>query len=350
VTGLPTPIPATTGTIDMASANPIGKELILRSLKRFPDVPSTTLARKLVKENPEVWMTEDSCRAAIRYYRGAVGEKHSRQLSIQEFRRPKQTNHDPTKLPLSEERSYTPFEIEGIKRLGVLSDIHIPYHSLPALKEALRHLKSRKVDGILLNGDTIDFYQLSRFEKDPRERSAAEEIKATKQFLDYLREQFPKARLIWKDGNHDERYQAYLRAKAPELLDVPEFRFPDLMQFAARGVEYVTDKRLITAGHLSILHGHEYRQAILAPVNAARGFFLKAKDSTLTGHLHQSSEHTEPTVTGRMITCFSAGCLCDLHPAYMPLNRWNHGFSVVALGAQGTFEVENRRIFNGKLL
>ena len=333
----------------MARHNPIGRQLILDALTRFPETPSLTLARKLYKENPEIWNSLDTVRANVRMYRGNLGNDRSKGVKMRDHYRPKGKPHDPTKLPLSEERSYKPYDLEG-KRIGVLSDIHIPYHSLPALKAALAHLKKAKPDTILLNGDTIDFYQLSRFEKDPRERSAADEIKSVAQFLDYLRENFSKARIIWKDGNHDERYQAYLRVKAPELLDIPEFRFQNLMKFADKGIEYITDKRIVSAGKLTILHGHEFRQAILAPVNAARGFFLKAKDSTLTGHLHSSSEHTEPTVRGKMITCFSSGCLCELHPAYMPLNRWNHGFAIVRMGDGGDFEVENRRIHHGKIL
>jgi predicted phosphodiesterase len=334
----------------MAASNPIGKNIILKALKRFPETPSLTLARKLFKEHPEVWSNVDSVRSVIRSYRGAHGKLAREQIKEREHYRTLQKPHNPMSLPLSAERVWKHFELKGVERIGVLSDIHIPYHNIPALQIALQHFKKRKIDCILLNGDTIDFYQLSRFEKDPRERSAAEEIDAVKQFLGFLRKEFLGIRIIWKDGNHDERYQSYLRVKAPELLDIPEFRFLALMGFESLGVEYVTDKRPIRAGKLTILHGHEYRQAILAPVNAARGYFLKAKDSTLTGHLHQSSEHTEPTVTGKMITCFSSGCLCELTPAYMPLNRHNHGFAIVYLNKDGTFEVENRRIHGGKLL
>ena len=79
--------------------------------------------------------------------------------------------------------------------------------------------------------------------------------------------------------------------------------------------------------------------------------FLKAKTSCFQGHNHQTSEHTEPTLTGKMVTTWSLGCLCELHPAYMPLNRWNHGFAIVDLGAnKDDFEFRNKRIFNGKIL
>ncbi len=99
------------------------------------------------------------------------------------------------------------------------------------------------------------------------------------------------------------------------------------------------------------IHGHEYVGGISAPVNPARGLFLKAKVSTFQGHNHQTSEHTEPTLTGKMVTTWSLGCLSELHPAYMPLNKWNHGFAEVDLDPNGEdFEFNNKRIFKGKIL
>jgi hypothetical protein len=66
-------------------------------------------------------------------------------------------------------------------------------------------------------------------------------------------------------------------------------------------------------------------------------------------HFHQTSEHTEPTISGEIITCWSVGCLCNLHPEYMPLNKWNHGFAEI-YNEDGFFNVKNRKIINYKLL
>lgn len=40
-----------------------------------------------------------------------------------------------------------------------------------------------------------------------------------------------------------------------------------------------------------------------------------------------SASHTENPWEGDPITCWSTGCLCDLHPAYMPNNKWQLGFA-----------------------
>jgi hypothetical protein len=122
------------------------------------------------------------------------------------------------------------------------------------------------------------------------------------------------------------------------------------MDFANRGITYITDKQVIEVDeNLSILHGHEFRESVMAPVNAARGLFLRAKSCAIAGHLHQTSEHTESTVQGKMIATWSTGCLCDLHPKYMPINRWNLGFCVVTVGSKG-FQVDNKKIIDSRVV
>ena len=53
-----------------------------------------------------------------------------------------------------------------LKKIGILSDIHFPYHSLQALTIAIKHLKDSSIDCLYLNGDIMDFYSISRHEKE----------------------------------------------------------------------------------------------------------------------------------------------------------------------------------------
>jgi hypothetical protein len=180
--------------------------------------------------------------------------------------------------------------------------------------------------------------------KDPRARDTVAEIEAVNEFLDILDTTFPKAKKIWKDGNHEERLDHYIRLKAPDLYDLERITVPQVMMLEARGWEYVTDKRPIYAGKLTILHGHEYPTPMIGPVNAARGLFLRAKGSSMVGHHHQTSEHSEPTVRGDIITTYSTGCLCELHPDFAKFNKWNRGYAEVDVEASGDFHLNNIRL------
>jgi predicted phosphodiesterase len=317
-------------------------------LKYGMDMPTLTLAKLIYKENKDLFRCIDDARSVLRYNEGKFGErsrKHAKDKSLfMKEERPK----NPWKLPESEESKYDPFIIKA-KKLAVLSDIHIPYHSVAALSAGLDFIQSEKPDAILLNGDTIDFYALSRFQKDPRKRSVAHELQATRDFLDVL-SQFG-AKIYFKIGNHEERYENYLMRVAPELLGIKDFELKHLLGLDARGIDLISDKRIMKANDLNIVHGHEFGQSIFSPVNIARGLFLRGKVTAMQGHNHSVSEHTESNMNGEITTTWSLGCLCELNPAYLPINKWAHGMAIVDLSDNGKdFHVRNYRIHKGKIL
>jgi predicted phosphodiesterase len=262
----------------------------------------------------------------------------------------KPETHNPLDLPPSQESNYQPYKIPvNHNNILIIGDIHIPYHNIPALTLALKYGLENEVNTILLNGDLIDFYAISRFEKDPRKRNFGHEVLMTRQFLTTLRQLFPNAAIYYKCGNHDVRYDHYIMRNAPDLLGMNEFSFESLMKLDELNITFIPDKQIIRAGNLTILHGHELGQSVFSPVNIARGLFLRAKDNALCGHHHQASEHSEPNINGKLTTCWSVACLCELHPDYMPINKHHHGFAHVKVMDTGEFEVSNYRIVNGKI-
>jgi len=253
-------------------------------------------------------------------------------------------------LPPSQESNYQPYKLPiNHNNILIIGDIHVPYHNIPALTLALKYGLENGVNTILLNGDIIDFYAISRFEKDPRKRNFGHEVLMTRQFLTTLRKLFPDAAIYYKCGNHDIRYDHYIMRNAPDLLGMDEFSFTSLMKLDELNIEFIPDKQVIHAGKLTILHGHELGASVFSPVNIARGLFLRAKDNALCGHHHQASEHTEPNINGKLTTCWSVACLCELHPDYLPINKHHHGFAHVKVMDTGEFEVSNYRIVNGKI-
>jgi len=316
-------------------------------LKYGIKMPTLTLARILYNDNKEVFKNVEDARTSLRYIEGKRGEKNRKDVAKKEMIMTEERPKNPYKLPESDESKYESYILKASK-LAVLSDIHVPYHSIEALTAAFDKISEEKPDAILLNGDTVDFYGLSRFMKDARKRSLAHELKALNELLDVLA-QFG-AKIIYKLGNHDERYEHYLMQKAPELLGIPEFELQHLLKAKERGMDVVGEKRIIKANKLNIIHGHEY-PSVFSPVNIARGLYMKGKVSAMQGHNHAVSEHTESDMNGEIVTTWSVGCLCELNPAYMPLNKWSHGFAIVDMDNNGKdFNVRNYRIYKGKIL
>lgn len=313
------------------------------------EMPSLKLARIMYKKEKPLFNSVEDARSRLRFIEGKRGVADRKYVSKSKYYMEKERAKNPYNLPESEEIEYTPFVISGHKRVAVFSDIHVPYHNIDAITTALDFCKKEKPDALLLNGDTLDAFQLSRFVKDPRKRHFAEELKTMKSLLEVFRKTL-KCKLYFKYGNHSERYEQFLFMKAKELVGIEEFELENIIKARINGIEIIKDKRIIHLNGLNVIHGHEYTQGIFNPVNVARGLFLRAKTSAMQSHSHQTSEHTERDMNGKVTTTWSTGCLCELSPAYAPLNKWNHGFAIVDLDGKNGFDVRNKRIFNGRVL
>lgn len=296
--------------------------------KKFPDTPTMTLAKKMYAENKSLFSTLHHARTTILYVRGQKGKKARKNLLDKSLMKPLEYKYNPFDLPESFATPYEPFILSQSRTL-IISDLHIPYQDNKAITAALNYGLEKNVNCILINGDLIDFHFQSRFEKDARKRSTKQEFDAARQFLKGLRDAFPKTRIIFKEGNHDERWEKWLYVKAPELFDDTEFKLEVRLRLAELRIEIVKDKLPISIGKLTLMHGHELNGG--GGVNPARGLFLKTCSSMAIGHLHRTSRHAEPIFMGDTVVTNSFGCLCDLYPEYARVNKWNHGFGYCEL-------------------
>ncbi len=313
----------------------------------------------MYKEHPLLFINLEDARAALRRIEGKSGVKNRDETLNKEFFLEGERPKNPYALPKSEEKEYLPYIIEGSQRIAALFDVHAPYHSIEALTAALNFLSDKDITTLLIGGDFFDFYGMSRYAKDPDKRNTAEEIKVGVELLQTIFNELSPEKVVFKYGNHDERFEHYIWqkfAEIPQLTDFEEMKQISLETILRNRlgkdfpIDFVTDKRIIRAGNLSIVHGHEFPSGITSPVNIARGLYLRAKANTICGHSHKSSEHSETDINGQMITTWSVGSLCELHPLYMPINSWNHGVALITLDESGVVDVQNKRIKNGRIV
>lgn len=327
-------------------AEQIPTKVVRAYIAKNPDVPNLTAAKILYKKYPALWKTVEDVRSNIRYVKGSNGNRLRRNtINKSQFQPPKTSTT--WYLPKSEAKDREVFTIpKGVTRLGVLSDIHLPYHDERALKAAVKHLKENKINGLLLNGDTIDFYGLSSFEKDPRKRKFSEELQIFKEFIGWIKQEL-ECPIYFKIGNHEARYERWMLLKAPELLDIPNFKLSEILEFGANGIIEIGSKTKIRAGKFTIYHGHEFKGT--GGVNPARWLSLKAKIPAMIGHFHKTSEHVWKDSNDNIYGCFSTGCLCELNPDYLSENEWNLGFAFIELHGDGDYIVHNKKIVNGRV-
>ena len=314
---------------------------------KYPDFPNAKLARIILKEQSLVFDSSENIRTILRRVEGNTGNVLPKDKSLASgVHRPV----NPYNLPNSDANEYKPFIFRGHKKVGILSDIHVPYHDVEALSCAIRELKKQKIDGLLLNGDTMDCHHLSSFTKDPYKRGFAEELEALNELIKVLKKEL-KCKIYFKIGNHEARYENFLFSKAKELSGIDEYRFERIIKARENDITVIESNRYMRIGNLNGIHGHEYRGGITVPVSIARGLYLRGKTTAFQGHNHSTSEYTDSDMNGKITTTWSLGCLCELNPDYMPLNKWNHGFAWVELEKNGKdFKFYNKRIYKGEVL
>ena len=330
----------------MAGQPSLKNKIVREYIVKFPNTPNGGLARKILKEHPLLFSNTEAIRTMIRSVTGSKGIADISNLKDKSLVREKRKSTDYL-LPESYANEYISYEIKQ-SRILIISDLHFPYQDNEAISLALDYGKDKKIDCIILNGDIFDFATISRHEKDWRSRNVVQEFEAVKSFFKTLRLHFPKTKIVYKYGNHDERYEKFLYAKAPEIFDMPEFQLEIILKLGELKIDIVKDKRPIILGKLTVLHGHELFG--MGGVNPARATFTKTMEDTLVGHYHRTSSHSEPTMNNRLINVHSQGCLCEMHPLFAPINKWCHGFAYVELNIKtGEYFLDNKKIVKGKV-
>ena len=308
--------------------------------------PKKTLAKIIEAENPGIYANVESIRSIIRFLTGKNGEREGYR---KKYEMPTLTKEE------FNARFYFPSDAETLDpyilkpgKWGIGSDIHYPYHDPGKLEIFLEYCYKKGIHNILLNGDWMDFYEVSNFEKDRFKRSIKEELYGFRDLiLPVLKANF--ANVVLKVGNHEDRWTKFLKKQAPALLGFEEFRINNILRLHELNFDYVESIQKIVAGDLDIWHGHEIKGSPFIPVNPARSAMVKYKGNILVGHHHRTSFEPMQLANGTAYGAWSTGCLCHLNPEYYPTAHtvWNHGFAELDLEESGEFMLQNWRIING---
>lgn len=322
-------------------------------------IPKKTLARIIVSEYPELVDGDDlekkieMIRVRLRYVTGSSGTVLRKKIPQEDVQL--STQQDGVNMYLdfiqdSDNVEIDSYKITGCKDIVIINDLHIPFYDQHATKACLDFTFEKKPDMVYLNGDILDCYNQSKFQPDVRRRNTRDEMNAGRQFLALLRHKLPNTRIVYKFGNHEKRWEDFLKSNAPQLLGMEEFELRYILRFNDWNIDYVPQNQIAKAGHLNIMHGHELGKTFGIPANPSRWLYTKVKSNAAIGHLHATSHHSEGSLDRSQHSCFTIGCLAGLQPEYFPTayTKWNHGFAHVEMDGDN-FLFNNYRIINGKL-
>ena len=229
------------------------------------------------------------------------------------------------------------------RRFILLSDLHIPYQDDIAVNSAIDFIKEKQPDVVVLNGDIVDFYDLSRFNKDPdRVQCLQQEINEVQNVFKRIRKAVPEASIYFVKGNHEKRLETYLM-KNPELYSLDALKLPNLLGLEKYGIEFV--ERELRLGSLKIVHGDVVRKF---SAYTAKAEIEKHDCSGISSHTHRGGVYYQATPE-RYLLWAESFCLCDLNPHYVDYPNWQQGLLYGWVKGE-SFAVSPVPIVDGKVM
>lgn len=238
------------------------------------------------------------------------------------------------------------YELKNKESVIFFSDLHIPFENQNNLQLSINYVKDIKPDKIILGGDIIDFYKISKFTKNPKEKNILEEINLTKKFLKDLRNNFPDSEIIYLEGNHEQRITKFILDNAKELYEILENILQEKLRLDELNIKY--QEGAFKIGKLWFLHGHEVNCKNNNVEYITNVVWKKVNDNFICGHWHRTQDKTWKNINNKYYGGYIVGCLCkDLE--YAMINNWNNGFAIINFDNNGNYRIENKKIIEGEI-
>jgi len=215
-----------------------------------------------------------------------------------------------------------------VEKALVVSDLHIPNHDKELVDLVLfKFGKDFKPDVIFLDGDIMDNFSVSRYQKHPSiQLSLAQELVSVKAFLEKVRHIHKDSRIEYIFGNHEHRLETYIIDNAPELFD--QVNLEQLLATEGLDIEVhrsIYKENYIQYGDLYIGHF----DCVASKGGSTAQKLLQTKGvSILQGHIHRfgasAIRHLDRTIYG-----FENPCLALMDQSYGKDMNWQQGFSII---------------------
>jgi hypothetical protein len=321
-------------------------------LAKYPEwFPLASLARIVAQENPHTFTDSEQARNSIRYYIGSRGDVLRKQ-GTKELHQKVNRKSTPFAMPPTWGKEKEIFHIpKALKKAGFIADLQCPFHDPKAIDIAFDYITKQGCDHIIINGDLLDFYGLSFFEKDPRKRDFKHEYDMCLQLLGYIKNAFPNIPIYYSlDANHEYRYERYMLTKAPILLGLSDaFELSELLMLNNFGIIPLKGYDHVRFGELHVVHGDTVfvRGSGASP---AKTLYDKTKENVIASHVHRTNEYTDKDFNGKIKICWTTGHLMHPNVEYCRhVDKYNQGFAILEKDLAGQFEVHNKKIYLNKV-
>jgi len=275
---------------------------------------------------------------------------------VEEYRQKKKAEKKSPNLPVNVPKEIiTKTKKQSIRnellKVVQFNDTHVPFQDDKTLRAIFKFIKDFQPDKVVIAGDFLDFYELSRFDKNPaRLHSLQDEIDTATAILSDLRNLLPEqSEIHFIKGNHEKRLKRTLWTDAKALASLRCLDFEALMKFKELGIIYHDEKYILNG--LKYHHGSVARQGSGA---SARAEHAKYGSDLSQGHSHRVEAFYKTDSRG-MTASFNMGCTCLLEPEYIEgIPDWQQAIGVFHFIDDRYFcqqvpIIHNKFIYDGKL-
>ena len=146
--------------------------------EKYPDHKvwyDSKLAKLMFAEANGLYESDEAARESLRIISGKHGAKN-RKYQINKSLVTKEPAPFNVKMPESWAKVKPVFKLPiACNKIGFMADFQSPFHDEKAIIVFVNWLKSKGINTLFLNGDIVDFWGISEYIKDPRQRNFAEE-------------------------------------------------------------------------------------------------------------------------------------------------------------------------------
>lgn len=213
----------------------------------------------------------------------------------------------------------------------VFNDVHIPWQCEPAIRLMLEVGKRLRPDIIVINGDLLDCWQISRFVKHPKlydKASLIAEIDGGKAFLRKIRSAFADSAIHYIFGNHEFRWNVFIATQARELYGLKGMTLSEQLECQELKIQVHdngTKENYWQFGKFLIGH---FAKASKHSGYTAKALLEEKGISGLQGHTHRGGCSFK-RMYDRDMVFYENFCLCDRSPEYINRPNWQLGFSII---------------------
>lgn len=222
-----------------------------------------------------------------------------------------------------------------VKKVMITGDYHIPFMDDKAYNVMKAYVKKYNPDVFVINGDFLDCYSISEFDKNPsRKSSLKDEIESGRKILRDLRKSLPKkTEIYFLDGNHDYRIERRLWKDFETYEVASEYmNVQNLLNLDTLDIKYVRgdmdywkkDNGHLQLGDVIVMHGDNRMNGASSSKYAgysAKNTMMTIQSSVAINHVHRLAIVNHKTPYSSLV-----GMECGMLAQHTGTANWQQGF------------------------